>query len=104
MTLEEKAYAYDQICEITNNETDMRSEKDLFIHALANGIYWKTGLSDRVHKAEPKSLRYFYRKRNGADDERGSFVLVIDSDLALGKNFGFNNYGYDWAVYQDDFK
>lgn len=104
MTLKEKEYAYDQICEIINNETDMYSEKELFIHALTNGIYWKTGLSDKIHKAEPKSLRYFYRKRKSAYDEKASFVRVIDSDLALGKNFGFNNYGYDWAVYKDDFK
>lgn len=104
MTYEEKAYAYDQICEIINNVTDMHSEKDLFVHALVNGIYWKTGLSDKVHKAEPTSLHYFYRKREDVDDEEGSFIRVVDSYLALGKNFDLINYGYDWAVYQDDFK
>lgn len=104
MTLEEKAYAYDQICKMIDNGIDTRIEQYLFVHALIYGIYWKTRFSDKIYKAEPKSLQYFHRKKEDVDDDEGRFLRIVDSYLALGKNFDLTNYGYDWAVYQDDFE
>ena len=102
MTLEEKSYTYDQICEIINNRGTTFEERLLFVSAFCKGIYWKISYcSNKIYRAKPENLLFFGA---GGKLKFDSFLSVKNEELAMGKSFNLANYNYDWAIDEDEFK